>query len=138
MRRLRSAILVARAYPATLETSSAADFVDALEPADGHLTVLWHSVMWQYIGPDEQQRIRARLDRIGAASSLSAPFAYITFEPRRLEPGGVRRFVVTARTWPGGQERILGEAPPHGVPVRWGPLVSDDRRPAPDGPQWPH
>ena len=29
MRRLRSAILVARAYPATLETSSAADFVDA-------------------------------------------------------------------------------------------------------------
>ena len=73
MRRLRSAILVARAYPAKLETCSAADFVDRLELADGHLTVLWHSVMWQYLGPDEQERIRARLDTIGAASTNCPP-----------------------------------------------------------------
>lgn len=138
MQRLRNAILVARAYPATLEAVSAADFVDTLEPADGHLTVLWHSIMWQYLGPDEQQRILTRLEEIGAAASASAPFAYITFEPRRLEPGGVRRCLVTARTWPGGDERTLGEAPPHGVPVRWGLPVADDRRPTPDGPQWPH
>jgi hypothetical protein len=137
VRRLRSAILVAREHPATLIPSSAADFVDTLEPADGLLTVLWHSIMWQYVGAEEQSRIRARLEEIGTTATASAPFAYITFEPRRLEPGGVRRYLVSATTWPGGEERILGEAPPHGVPVHWGAIRSDAQRPTPDGPQWP-
>jgi hypothetical protein len=137
MRRLRGAILVAREYPATLVASSAADFVDTIEPADGHLTVLWHSVMWQYVGADEQQRILARLHEIGAAATPTAPFAHLSFEPRRLEAGGVRRYLVTATTWPGGDERILGEAPAHGVPVQWGSPVPDRQRPAADGPQWP-
>jgi hypothetical protein len=144
MRRLRGAILVAREYPARLETATAGDFVDTLRVADGHLTVLWHSVMWQYLDAAEKSRVRDRLDEIGSSATPSAPFAHIAFEPRRLEPGGARRFVVAVRMWPGGQERLLGEAPPHGIPVQWGPVGPDEpslsdetRSPAADGPQWP-
>lgn len=137
LRRLRGAILVARAYPADVVAGSAGDFVDSLDLVDGHLTVLWHSVMWQYVQADEQQRILDRLEQIGAAATPAAPFAHLAFEPRRLVPGGVRRHVVTVRTWPGGVERIIGEAPAHGVPVHWGQPVADQQRPTPVGPQWP-
>jgi hypothetical protein len=128
MRRLRGAILVAREHPATLVRATAADFLADLRPADGALTVLWHSVMWQYLPEGEQQRVLARIDRIGAEASDSAPFAHIAFEPRRLTPAGRHRFVAAVRSWPGGDERIVGEAPAHGIPVTWGEPVPDEPR----------
>jgi hypothetical protein len=142
MQRLRSAILVAGQYPAEIETCGAADLVDRIEPADGHLTVLWHSVTLQYLDAAEKLRIAHRLNTIGAQASDIAPFAHLSFEPRRLSAQGVRRYLVTAETWPGGGSRagdhhILGEAPAHGIPVTWGEPVPDAARPAPDGPQWP-
>lgn len=129
LRRLRGAILVAREHPARLVRAGAAEFLGNLQPADGALTVLWHSVMWQYLPADEQQRVLARLDEIGSAATDAAPFAHIAFEPRRLVAGGRHRFVAAVRYWPGGEERILGEAPAHGVPVTWGAPHPDDERP---------
>lgn len=123
LRRLRGAVLVAREYPARLVRASAADFVAECKPAEGALTVLWHSVMWQYLPAKEQDRAAARIDEAGAAATESAPFAHIAFEPRRLTPAGRHRFVVSVRTWPGGVERLVGEAPPHGLPVTWGTPV---------------
>jgi len=120
LRRLRGAILVAREYPARLVRAGAADLLADLQVQDGARTVVWHSVMWQYLPPDEQRRVLARLDEIGATATETAPLAHVAFEPRRLEPGGPHRFVIAVRTWPGGGERILGEAPPHGIPVTWG------------------
>jgi len=120
LRRLRGAILVAREYPARLVRAGAADFLADLTVSDGSLTVLWHSVMWQYMPDQEQRRVLARLDEIGATATDSAPFAHLAFEPRRLAPDGQHRFVIVVRAWPGGEERIIGEAPPHGTPVTWG------------------
>jgi hypothetical protein len=131
MRRLRGAILVAREHPATLVRAGAADFLADLKPADGALTVVWHSVMWQYLREDERRRVSARLEQIGAAATDSAPFAHIAFEPRRLTPAGRHRFVAAVRSWPGGAERLAGEAPAHGVPVDWGEPHPDE--PVADG-----
>lgn len=137
LRRLRGALLVAGQYPVQLEKSNAADFVEHIEPVDGHLTVLWHSVMLQYVDAAEKVRIADRINQIGSAATDLAPFTHIAFEPRRLTAGGVRRYLVTAETWPGGTHTILGEAPAHGMPVAWGEPEPDRIRPAPDGPQWP-
>lgn len=137
LQRMRGAILVAGQYPAQIDTGAAADFLDRLEPVDGHLTVLWHSVMWQYLGPAERARISARLNQIGAMATDLAPFAHISYEPRKLTPHGVRRYLVTAETWPARQQLILGEGPGHGMPVTWGPPAPDLARPSADGPQWP-
>lgn len=137
LQRLRNAILVAGQYAAPVEASSAADFVDRIELVDGHLTVLWHSVVLQYIDAAEKVRIADRLNQIGAQATELAPFVHLSFEPRRLTAHGVRRYLVAAETWPGGIHRVFGEAPPHGMPVTWGEPAPDPQRPAADGPQWP-
>lgn len=117
--RLRSALVLARAEPVSLVASGAGDYLESLELREGTHTVLWHSVMWQYLLQEEQQRVSERVQALGQAATETMPFTHLAFEPRRLEPGGPHRFVVTATSWPSGQERVLGEAPPHGVPVTW-------------------
>ena len=119
LERLRSALVLARAEPVSLVAAGAGDYVDSMELVEGTHTVLWHSVMWQYLPAQEQQRVSERLQLLGRAATETMKFTHLAFEPRRLEVGGPHRFVVAATTWPTGQERILGEAPPHGVPVTW-------------------
>lgn len=119
LERLRAALTVAAAVPATVRRGSAAELVETFAPRAGTLGVLWHSVMWQYLAPDERSRVLALLAEAGAAASMAAPLAHVSFEPRRPTPRQPHEFVITVRTWPGGQERILGSAPPHGVPVTW-------------------
>lgn len=115
--RLRGAMEIAMAYPARMVRSGAADLVDTLELQAGALTVLWHSVMWQYLSDDERSRVSARIEALGAQASAEQPFAHLWFEPSG--PGGDYPFLVTVRTWPGGRERVLGQGPPHGLPLTW-------------------
>lgn len=117
--RLRAAIEVAREAPADVRRGTALDLARSLRPREGTLTVLWHSVMWQYLPRDEQRAVLAEIERAGAAATVSSPLAHVRFEPLRPESGGPHRFVCAVRTWPGGVDRELGEAPPHGLPVTW-------------------
>ncbi|OBK92936.1 hypothetical protein A5646_02840 [Mycobacterium sp. 1245499.0] len=117
--RLRGAIEVARRVPAALERRTAADAVAGLTPADGALTVLWHSITWQYLSAEERTAVRAHVDALAAQADARAPFAHLTMEPTRAGPGAPIRFVVRARVWPGGEPRLLGECHPHGPPVDW-------------------
>lgn len=117
--RLRAALLVARDEPVSLVAAGAGDYVESLELVEGTHTVLWHSVMWQYLPHEEQQRVSERAQALGRSATDTMRFTHLAFEPRRLEPEGPHRFVVTATSWPSGEERVLGEAPPHGVPVTW-------------------
>lgn len=126
--RLRGALSLARSHPVALARQGGGDFIDGLELRDGHHTVVWHSVMWQYVPAEEQERILARLAELGASATAERTLTHLAFEPRRLEPGAPHRFVVAARTWPGGDEQLLGEAPPHGVPVGWGAPTPQDPR----------
>ena len=117
--RLRGALAVARASPVAVVARSAADFVGELTTAPDTWTVLWHSVMWQYLDEAEQNAVAAHLERLGATGGDDVPLARIGFEPRRLAHGEDIGFVVTMWTWPGGVERLLGHAPAHGLPVEW-------------------
>jgi hypothetical protein len=117
--RLRGAIEVARRMPARLVTAGAARLLDGLELADGTLTVVWHSVMWQYLDAGEQEAVMRGLAELGSAAEPTRPLAHVAFEPRRGMFENSYRFMVTARTWPGGEQREVGEAPPHGLPVAW-------------------
>lgn len=117
--RLRGAIEVARRVPARLERRSAADAVAGLTPVDGALTVLWHSITWQYLSNKEREAVRARVHALAERAHVRSPFAHLTLEPARDGPGTPIRFVVRARSWPGGELAILGECHPHGPPVQW-------------------
>ena len=117
--RLRGALALARQTPPVVRRQGAADFLDELDLRAGTTTVLWHSVMWQYLPAQEQQRAAARIDALGARATDDAGFAHLALEPARRAPGERHEFLVVLTSWPGGVRRILGKAAPHGLPTTW-------------------
>lgn len=117
--RLRGAIEIARQVPAQVERRTAVDAVADLRVADGALTVLWHSITWQYLSAGEQAGVRAGIDAIAAQSDTRAPFAHLMLEPQRRSPAAPVAFLLRVRSWPDGADQILAECSPHGPPVAW-------------------
>jgi hypothetical protein len=116
--RIRGALEVAGRYPVEIRREDAVSTVRRLEPAAGHTTVLWHSVMWQYLTRDDRAAVGGQLDRLAASASRDAPFAHVFVEPTRRAPETEHEFLVVLETWP-GERRILGTAAPHGLPTTW-------------------
>ena len=117
--RLRGAIEIARRIPAHLHRCNAIDALADLDVATGTLTVLWHSIMWQYLSAGEQATVAAEIDALGARATPDAPFAHLTLEPHRRTSEAPVEFAVRARSWPGGDDRLLAVCSPHGPPVIW-------------------
>jgi hypothetical protein len=115
--RLRGALQVAAAAPERVERLGGAAFLEReLHPRDGAATVVWHSVVWQYVPPDERDRITAAIEDAGRRATRAAPVAHLWLEPEHVDHGG---FVLRLRTWPGGEQRPLADAQGHGPPVVW-------------------
>ncbi|AKN18163.1 hypothetical protein B586_18815 [Mycobacterium haemophilum DSM 44634] len=119
LQRLRGAIAVARKVPARLTRQTAAEAVAGLTLSDGALTVLWHSITWQYLSDDERTAIRDGINAVARRADSRSPLAHLTLEPAHDGAGGGIKFLVRARSWPGGERQILGECHPHGPPVHW-------------------
>jgi hypothetical protein len=119
LERLRGALQVAAQVPARVERTSATSFLDGLDLAEGSTTVLWHSVMWQYLSAVEQEAVTARIEALGAAADARATFVHLSAEPARRAPGEPHEFLVRMRVWPGGEDEVLGTTVAHGVPTVW-------------------
>ena len=117
--RLAGAIELARREPVPVERADAASYVDRLGLADGHLTVVWHSVMWQYVPAEQQERVTARLATLGSTAGQEAPLVHLFAEPTRRTPEERHRFWVVAEAWPGAERQFLAQLAPHGLPVTW-------------------
>jgi hypothetical protein len=123
LERLRGALTVARRVPAEVTRERARDFVARTGLVPGTTTVVWHSMMWQYLQADEQRDVLSRIDAIGATADEAAGLAHL-----RLEPGGPGEdagILVTLRSWPGGEERVLADSHPHGIPTVWSREAAD-------------
>jgi hypothetical protein len=118
LERLRGALALAEQVPAQVHQLPAIDFVDGLELAPGTTTVIWHSVVWQYLPPAEQVVVAERIDALGASASDDSRLAHLRLEPERGS-GRVPEFLVRLRTWPDKSDRVLGVAHPHGIPTIW-------------------
>ncbi len=120
--RLRAAVAVVRPQLATggaVQARRAGDFVreQLATRRPGEAFVLMHSVVWQYIAADEQAAITAQMQAAGAAATAHTPLAWLRFEPPRPD----LRVTLRCTTWPGGDDRLLAEAHPHGAWVQWLP-----------------
>lgn len=83
MARLRGALAVAANRPVAIATAAADDFVaEHLVPATGVVTVLMHSIMWQYLPEPAQRRIHTVVADRARLASVEAPIAWLRFEPR--------------------------------------------------------
>ena len=111
--RLRGALDVAARVPAVVERAGALEFLTrSLDlPLDDATTVVWHSVVWQYIDPVERKAVDDLLAQAGRR------LVRIGLEPEAVDGTFVFRAHVT--TWPGGRRVHLADALGHGPPVRW-------------------
>jgi hypothetical protein len=80
-------------------------------------TVVFHSIVWQYVEAPERERIHAALEEAGARSTPGAPLAWLRMEPAAGRHADGPR--VDLRLWPGGTDRLVARAGYHGRPVRW-------------------
>jgi hypothetical protein len=122
MERMQAAIRVARAEPPAVDRADApswlANRLDEPSPRRT-LTVVQHSVMWQYLPADARTSILRTLDTAGQNATGSRPLAHVSFEPGHDRDAG-SGFAIVVRTWPGGEERMLGTGHAHGRWIEWG------------------
>jgi hypothetical protein len=74
---------------------------------DGALTVIWHSVMWQYLDDTTADRVLAAIDAARARLRL----VHLRFEPQNLHSTVFELTMDTA---------VLGHGHPHGLPFALG------------------
>ncbi len=113
--RLDGALRLAEKIPADIVVTGARDFLAGIDLRPGTLTVVWHSVMRQYVDPGEWQAVTAELDRLAAASRPDAGFACVAFEPQNNSDDR-NGFRLTVRIGT-GEPVVLARAMPHGIPA---------------------
>ena len=119
LERLRGAVEVATARDAEVARADAAEWLPGrLRPADGVCTVLYHSVMFQYVPPAGREAILRTVLAAGAAANSRAPVAWLRLEPPADAPASPR-MELTLTLWPAGGERRLAHVHPHGAFVEW-------------------
>lgn len=116
LRRLDAAIAIATWVPVALTTASASAWLPTMlaDPAEGMATVVFHSIVWQYLPGDVRQAVESTIVEAGRRATEHAPLAWL-----RYEPWGAPKPTVDLRTWPGDRRRILAHAGFHGAPVTW-------------------
>jgi hypothetical protein len=69
-------------------------------PRPGAAHVVYHSIFWQYLPPEAQDRCRAALDAAGARATEDAPLAWLRLEGDGGTPGAA----LTLTLWPEGRD----------------------------------
>jgi hypothetical protein len=114
---MRGAFAEAPSVPVTVDEGSAVTWLPShLEnPADGVATVVFHSIVLQYLTDQEKGVFLEAIEKAGARATADRPLAHLTLEP---DPG-MSGFPVRLRTWPGGDEIVVAKSGPHGADIVW-------------------
>ena len=115
LRLLEAALEVASQATVRVAAASAADWLatQLTRLHEGRSTVVFHSILMQYLDVAEKERLRGVFEEAGARASRTAPLARLALEP------GSDEAELRLTTWPGGTERLLATSGYHGRPVRW-------------------
>lgn len=115
--RLDGALELALRDPPALQAGNATDFVrqQLAESAPGLASVLYHSIMWNYVAEADRASIAEAVQAAGKRATTRAPLAWLTFELRSADSFPTLELTL----WPGGETRQLATANPHGVAVAW-------------------
>jgi len=112
--RLKLAIPLAQQHRVHVDKADAADWTELnVKLKHGSVTVLYHTVVWQYLPVTTRQRITNHMHTIGQNSSADAPLAWLRTEP--VTVNSHFHFAVKLTLWPGGTERIIAECHSHGT-----------------------
>jgi hypothetical protein len=113
---LDAALALAPSVPVSVDRSDAAEWVAGQlgRVASGVATVIFQSIVWQYLTPKTRALVRDAVKVAGASASAKAPVAWLRMEPGVDPKKGAE---VRLRQWP-GDERVIAITGYHGRPVR--------------------
>lgn len=111
--RMEAALRVAAELPIAVERESAAAWAERVlaEPAPGRATVIYHSIVSQYLSDSERATLFDGIRTAGERASAEAPLAWL-----RMEPADDRANLELT-LWPGGADRLLARVGYHGSPI---------------------
>lgn len=111
--RMRAALAVAEEVPVAIERETAAVWTERTlgETAPGRATVLYHSIVSQYLSDKERETFFGQIRAAGERVSADFPLAWLRMEPVD------DRADLELTLWPGGETRRLARVGYHGSPV---------------------
>lgn len=115
---LRAALDVAARRPVVIDRADAAPWVAErlATTRPGVATVVYHSVVWQYLPDATRHAMVAALEAAGARATPDAPVAWLRLEP---QPEDRPPIELVLTLWPGGDTVRLATAGMHRQPVVW-------------------
>jgi hypothetical protein len=115
IRQLRAALSLAAETPAPVEQAEAIAWTtERWRPEPGTATVVYHSIVMQYLPDDRRAAFKQLVRSRGAAEATdAAPLAWLRFEPVGEEAA------VRLTIWPGGTDHTVAWSGFHGQNVRW-------------------
>lgn len=114
--RLEGALALAVTVPAEVERSSADRWLHAQlgTPADGTLSVVFHSIVYEYFDESTRTGFHRALEEAAARATEREPLAWVRLEPM----SAIREHALSITLWPGGETRVLATCGAHGINVR--------------------
>jgi hypothetical protein len=120
--RARDAIALARGRPAAIDRADADAWLEEQLRTQmrGAAFVVYHSVVWQYLGQIAQERIHALLVAAGSSATRQMPLARLRLEPHRQTyvPAELRLTLWDGHAG-GPAEWLLATTDFHGGPLHW-------------------
>jgi hypothetical protein len=118
--RLEGALDVARSVPAAVVRADLVDWLaeQLAEPRPGRATVVFHSIVWQYLPETARDAVERILGEAGGRATSDAPLSWLRLEP---QPPSLGTPQLRLTQWPGGDDRALATATFHSGPVEWLP-----------------
>ena len=111
--RMRAALEVASEEPVEIDREPAAPWSRRMlaEPVPGQATVIYHSIVSQYLSDEERTTLFGNIREAGERATDDAPLAWLKMEPAD------DRANLDLTLWPGGEDRHLARVGYHGSPV---------------------
>jgi hypothetical protein len=116
--RLDRAIALALRHGTQVDRASADEWLARrlAGPLPDGVTVVYHSIAWQYFPAEVARRARAAIEDAGARATPARRLVWLRFEHDLVFAGEGSGFSVDLVAWPGGAHRRVARADPH---VRW-------------------
>jgi hypothetical protein len=114
---LAAALDVARDDPVRIDRAGIAEWLPSRldAPVDDRTTVVFHSVVWQYLTEDERATVRSTLLEAAGRARPDARLAWLRLESVPDLTYAELRLTI----WPGGEERLLATTGFHVGPINW-------------------
>lgn len=118
----RDAIALAHQAPVTIDQADADVWLpqQLAAPVSGTALVVFHSIVWQYLGEATRTALRAQLSAAGRAATPDTPLAWLRLEPN---PEHYIPAELSLTLWDGGDDhppdRLLATTNFHGGEIAW-------------------